>query len=196
MILGKGELIIKVKKRGFTLIEVLITVAILGIVMIALSNFFFTNYNTLNKVSKQIDLQSEGEKGMKKIVNTSIESKGILEVKRGAEYLESKNIAENIDTIVFKTIDSSGNDIYDIFEVEDNKLWHGASTDSSKIIDKDGTLTSGEITGEIASQNIVSVSVEANKALKEARETIIRIVLSEGNVSTTLESQVYFRNKQ
>lgn len=197
MISREGELIINVKKRGFTLIEVLITVAILGIVMTALSNFFFTNYNTLNKVSKQIDLQSEGEKGMKKIVNTSIESKGIVEVKKGGEELIEKDTAENISRIVFKTIDTSGNDIYEIFEVADNKLWHGTSTDNSKIIDKDGgSLASGEIKGQIAAEDIVSVSVKADKALKEAEGITITIALSQGNVNIDLNSQAYFRNKE
>lgn len=182
------------KKKGFTLIEVLITISIMGIVMTALSNFFFTNYNTLNKVSKQIDLQSEGEKGMKKIVNSAIESKGIFQVKRGGEELSEKDTAENISRIVFKTIDTSGNDIYEIFEVADNKLWHGTSTDSSKIIDKDGSLTSDEIKGEIAAEDINHVNLNANKALEDAEGIKVKIYLNKGNVNADVKSEIYFRN--
>lgn len=194
MILGKGELRIKVKKRGFTLIEVLITVAILGIVMIPLSNFFFTNYNTLNKVSKQIDLQSEGEKGIKKIVNSAIESKGIVEVRGGGKELGEENTAENIDRIVFKTVDDSGNDIYKVFEVADNKLWHGTG-DKNKIIDKDESLSSNEVSGMVIAENIQFVNVGAIESFINADGIKLTIVLSKDNVTSSVESEVYFRNK-
>ncbi|MCY6355046.1 prepilin-type N-terminal cleavage/methylation domain-containing protein [Clostridium sp. ZS2-4] len=196
------------KKKGFTLIEILIAIAIVAIVMTALSNFFLTNYNTLNKVNKQIDLQSEGEKGIERIVRSAIESKGIIEVRiEGQDLnLEEHTIAENIDRIVFKTIDINGNDIYEIFEVADNRLWHGTvpaneeNTDQTigeVVIDKDGNLSADEIIGEIAAEDInhINLSASANKTLKDADGVEVEIHLSKGNESAVVNSEVCFRNK-
>ncbi|WP_268049749.1 type II secretion system protein [Clostridium ganghwense] len=195
MIARVGDLNIKVKKKGFTLIEVLIVISILGIVMIPLSNFFFTNYKALNEVSKQVDLQSEGEKAIKKIVDFAIGSKGILEVKKGAEDLSRKTNGGNIDRIVFKTVDDSGSDLYEIFEVADNKLWHGTSGDSNKIIDKDGSLSANEVSGMVIAENIQVVNLGASESFINADGVKLIIVLSKDKVTSSVESEVYFRNK-
>lgn len=70
---------IKVKK-GFTLIELIITLAILGIMLSAVFMFFNFNTKTLSQADFEIELQRAGEKVIEQITNISIQSSKITQV--------------------------------------------------------------------------------------------------------------------
>lgn len=65
------------KAKGFTLVEVLIALAILGIILPVIFTFFLTNYKTMNKAQIEVEVQSEGEKIIDKISNIAIQCSGI-----------------------------------------------------------------------------------------------------------------------
>ena len=64
-------------KNGFTLVEVIISMAIMVMVMATLYSMFFSNYKTMNTVNAGVELQSQGEQAMNYIVNAAISAKSI-----------------------------------------------------------------------------------------------------------------------
>lgn len=61
------------KTKGFTLVEVLITLSIVGVILSAIFTFFLTNYKVINKAQIEVELQAEGEKIIEKISNIAIQ---------------------------------------------------------------------------------------------------------------------------
>ena len=64
-------------RQGFTLVEVIISMAIMVIVMATLYSMFFSNNKTMNTVGAGVELQSQGEQAMNYIVNAAISAKCI-----------------------------------------------------------------------------------------------------------------------
>lgn len=70
-------------KKGFTLIEVIISMAIMGIVLVAIYSLFFSNYKTLNTVNSGVELQSQGEEAMNHLVDTALSANKVNYIKDG-----------------------------------------------------------------------------------------------------------------
>ena len=186
-------------RKGFTLIELIISLAILGIILVPISNFFLTNYKELNNVNRQLNLQFEGERAVKKFTDVAIESKGIVEVKSGQTDLSNIINADNVTRIVLKSIDENGDDVYKIFELENGQIWYGTGEEDNTI-DKDGTLEQNEVYGSVIAQNVNSISLIGenlmqNEGLEDAYVILIKIYLQDDDVSYSVQSKVYFRNK-
>ncbi|MEL5899097.1 type II secretion system protein, partial [Clostridium sporogenes] len=79
------------KKKAFTLIEVIITMAIMVIVIGIIFPFFNSNFKTLNETEIRGDLQREGNKVMEYFTKSA---------------MEANNVKETKDTIVFSTDDN------------------------------------------------------------------------------------------
>ncbi|WMJ80845.1 prepilin-type N-terminal cleavage/methylation domain-containing protein [Clostridium sp. MB40-C1] len=184
--IGKGVQKMKDTKKGITLIELIIVIALIGIILIPISNFFLTSYSSLHKVDKEIELQSQGEEALEKFVKISMISSGIQSIKKHNEELKSQKKCISVDRIVLKNSSSSSEvDDYDVFQLLDNKLWYGRGEkdlDATKI-------------GKVIGKNIYSIDIEGTKDLKEAEGIYIVINLSYKNVKSAVESKVYFRNK-
>ncbi|MCY6959295.1 prepilin-type N-terminal cleavage/methylation domain-containing protein [Clostridium brassicae] len=173
-------------KKGITLIELIIVIALIGIILIPISNFFLTSYSNLHKVDKEIELQSQGEKALEKFVKISMMSSGIQSIKRNNEELNLQKKCTSIDRIVLKNSSaSSEEEDYDVFQLIDNKLWYVRGEK-----DLDATKM-----GKVIGENISSINVEETKNLKEAEGIYLVINLSYKDVKSVVESKVYFRNK-
>lgn len=64
-------------KKGVTLIELLITIAIVSIIITPISLFFISNLKTLNETQIRLDLKDEGQKAIQLITKTAMDSAGI-----------------------------------------------------------------------------------------------------------------------
>lgn len=68
------------KKRGITLIELIMTMAVLGIIMATVTIMFLSNSNILSTVDKKSELQMEGQIIQTQLNKVALESKGISAV--------------------------------------------------------------------------------------------------------------------
>ncbi|MDO4926683.1 MAG: type II secretion system protein [Turicibacter sp.] len=68
------------KKRGITLIELIMTMAVLGIIMATVTVMFISNSNFLSNVDKKSELQMEGQIIQTQLNKVALESKGISAV--------------------------------------------------------------------------------------------------------------------
>ena len=68
------------KKRGITLIELIMTMAVLGIIMATVTVMFLSNSNFLSNVDKKSELQMEGQIIQTQLNKVALESKGISAV--------------------------------------------------------------------------------------------------------------------
>jgi len=179
-------------KKGFTLIEMIITLALLGIVMTAISSFFLINYRTLNNVSKELDFQREGEKAINLIIEKAMESKGIGEIQPHNNTTSSDE--KDVTKVVFKIPTAAGEvteqgHVFSLIQVNgENQLRYGKGTlDTS-------TNTYNVSSDWVIARGIKSIELKSGQgeALKEARSVEVIIILDQESV----KSQVYFRNKE
>ncbi|NOH15267.1 type II secretion system protein [Clostridium cochlearium] len=97
------------KKKAVTLIEVIITMAIMVIVIGIIFPFFNSNFKTLNETEIRGDLQREGNKVMEYFTKSA---------------MEANNVKETKDTIVFSTDD---NEEY-LFQLKHGNIIYSDST--------------------------------------------------------------------
>ncbi len=64
----------KSNNKGFTLVELLVTLGIAGIVITLIFNFLIINLKTFNQSSDEIALQEESQRIMNKIIEIGMES--------------------------------------------------------------------------------------------------------------------------
>jgi prepilin-type N-terminal cleavage/methylation domain-containing protein len=94
-------------KKGFTLIELVISMAIMGMVMVTIYSLFFSNYKTMNIVNSGIELQSQGEQAMNYLFNSAISAESINTIKdeKGEDITEFNSTnSKKISEISFKTL--------------------------------------------------------------------------------------------
>lgn len=103
----------KIKKGGFTLIELIITLSLTTIILGVIYTFFITNKKTLSKIEINSDLQTEAQSIQNEFLNYCTQSEGIIEI--------NNTKVENID---YSILDSEGKvEIDNIkFKFEDNYI--------------------------------------------------------------------------
>ncbi|KOA21413.1 hypothetical protein CLHOM_00840 [Clostridium homopropionicum DSM 5847] len=183
------------KKKGFTLMELLITLALMGIVAAAISTFFFSNYNTLFKVSKELDLQREGERAIDFISKKAMESKGIGEIQPGINTLDQNSITD-VTKFVFKIPNQDVDDT----TIKGNIFWLETVEGKVQLNYSEGNFDSVNnsyiATGKtVISTGIKSIELKSSNFFKDASNVEVTIQLEEGQEEKTINSIIYFRNK-
>lgn len=187
-----------IKKKGFTLIEVLIALGIMGIVAVAISTFFFSNFRIINETSVEIDLQREGEGAINLILEKAMGSNGILLVEENGINITNNAISgdSSINKIIFGSIDGT-NEHY-IFQLYGNKLLYGKG-EVTKDLDNDNILSENEVKSERIFENVEGLIIKSNENYTVSKSISIEIKLGkiQGNIRGEKEvnSEVYFRNK-
>lgn len=72
----------KTSRRGFTILELIIVVGMLGVVMTITSSFFFSGYFNMNKTEKKLDLQRNMQsivRELEEVIKSSVEVESIEE---------------------------------------------------------------------------------------------------------------------
>jgi len=101
-------------KKGITLIEIIITLALMGIIITPIFSFFLMNYKTFNTETNNIDLSFEIEEVANTISNNSITYKNIHNV-IGNKFNDEIEISK----VEFLKLNNNK----DIYEIKENKLF-------------------------------------------------------------------------
>ncbi|MBW9155235.1 PilW family protein [Clostridium tagluense] len=172
-----------VKKKGITLIELIIAMAILFIVLSVISSFFFTNYKTLNLVNKDLELQSQGEKVINFMVDNIIDGYSVLEVVDIADdkdkKAESKEIS--IKRLSIQRLKAGGEKYK--FELEGNALNFYKGEEGKK-----------EICNDVST--IILTPLPLKKSFIDCKGVRIEIKLKLDKVEKKFVNEIYLRNKE
>lgn len=68
---------LKLKRRGLSLIELVVALSLIAIILMIVSPFFISNYVTLDKTSNQIDFQREAKAIMNYFTDSAMEASNI-----------------------------------------------------------------------------------------------------------------------
>ena len=88
---------LKLKRRGLSLIELVVALSLIAIILMIVGPFFISNYVTLDKTSNQIDFQREAKAIMNYFTDSAMEASNIeslTNVKN--EVLSNNNYTESL----------------------------------------------------------------------------------------------------
>ena len=173
--------LIKNKIQGFTLVELLITLSLAGIILTLVFSFFINNLKNFNRAEHEVDLQYNGQFAKEYITKIVTQSKGI-------------SFVESIDG-VDKTSTSDRVNVKQITFIVENA--DESTSDISFSIDEvSKELHSSDIMSSIAQyvEKLVIEPVPSNENYSNARGIALIINLSKGDVNKRIESQIKFRN--
>lgn len=111
------------KNKGFSLMELLIAIAILSIIMVAIGSFMTTTLHTQSKTSKEIEIQDEAQRIYYQMADILMQATYIrVEPQDGTAYTYEKVAKnKNADNKEMKAVDS------------DKAIFAGATTEADKI---------------------------------------------------------------
>ncbi len=167
-------------KKGFTLVELMISMAIFSVVLLTIYSFFFTNYKSLNRVSLEVSIQTEAEKAIEKITSIAMESSTVM--------INTQGTDGKIDNIE-EYVKLSKNWVKEYtFTVENNKLMLSSIENS---IDK-GKIEVADFVEYIICKNI-TLDGDGTKVIGIEMEIAFERGIKD-NEDKVVKSEIYFRN--
>lgn len=190
----------KLDNQGVTLIELLLVLAIAGIVMSSVMSFLITNIRTFDMMENDIELQQQGQFAMDFMTERIIEAIEIEGIWIAPNHSVINNSSKyDIEMIVFKTLDfktgsGSTKDRY-VFRLKDNNLKIGTI---SKTSETTYNTAKSKATIEVANYiNEIEVQPIPSDALyKDARGIRLTIKLKKDKHQQTISNQFFFRNSK
>ncbi|HAT4247073.1 TPA: prepilin-type N-terminal cleavage/methylation domain-containing protein [Clostridium perfringens] len=136
---------LKLKRRGLSLIELVVALSLIAIILMIVSPFFISNYVTLDKTSNQIDFQREAKAIMNYFTDSAMEASNIEsltnvkdEVLSNNTYTESlkNNSLKSEDGYLKITFNNSENkNEHTTFILKDRSLYMKKDSEEFKIGD-------------------------------------------------------------
>ena len=165
-------------KRGYTLVELILVISIIGVIITAIGSFLINNYKLFYKGDNQINIQNELQISMAYIVNNIMESSRVESIYDGNnESLLSESGSVEVKGIVFLT---TGGDRVTIERDSDNNLYMTKSS-SEKV--KIG-------------ESIISFKVSPlNSNFSNASGVKIELTGKGDEYTVKINNAVYFRNR-
>lgn len=186
-----------VDNRGFTTIELILAIAIAGIIMGAVGSYLVFNLQGFNATQDVISVQYEGQLAMNQIVDIAKESTGIMAVSNDSG--SAINMPDTVITpvsIEFRHNVREGmseyTHIYTISYDEDTDI-------ISCEIDYDVNAASLTDVTYILAEKVVGFTIEPlgqNVSFGMTDSIQINLTLQDNDANLELQSHVKFRNKQ
>ena len=168
---------LKFKRRGLSLIELVVALSLIAIILMIVGPFFISNYVTLDKTSNQIDFQREAKAIMNYFTDSAMEASNIEsltniknEVLSNNNYTESlkKNFLKSKEGYLKLTFNNSENkNEHTTFILKDRSLYMKKNSEEFKIGDLVSSieltsLTEGGSQGEVINnfKNANAIKIE------------------------------------
>ncbi|MGV1055248.1 PilW family protein [Clostridium perfringens] len=166
---------LKLKRRGLSLIELVVALSLIAIILMIVGPFFISNYVTLDKTSNQIDFQREAKAIMNYFTDSAMEASNIEsltnvknEVLSNNNYTESlkKNSLKSKDGYLKLTFNNSENkNEHTTFILKDRSLYMKKNdSEEFKIGDLVSSieltsLTEGELINNFKNANAIKIEI-------------------------------------
>lgn len=196
----------KNKKRAFTLIELIITLALTSLVLGVIYTFFITNTKSLSRIEINSELQSEAENIQKELLTYLTQSEGIVEI-NNMEISDTNKLSyeESLD------LDSGKLDITNLKVKIEDKYFEivfdkNSSTLTLKAVDKNGDTINENNLPKVLSKNVKEFKIRPldfrnnpEGSFKETYGIEVSLTLNKkkgySDVETPSSLIVKFRNK-
>ncbi len=190
---------LKFKRRGLSLIELVVALSLIAIILMIVGPFFISNYVTLDKTSNQIDFQREAKAIMNYFTDSAMEASNIEsltnvknEVLSNNNYTESlkKNSLKSKDGYLKLTFNNSENkNEHTTFILKDRSLYMKRDSEEFKIGDLVSSIELTSLTEGVSQREVINNFKNAN-AIK------IEITFdTKNNTPYKVSNILTFRNK-
>ena len=190
---------LKFKRRGLSLIELVVALSLIAIILMIVGPFFISNYVTLDKTSNQIDFQREAKAIMNYFTDSAMEASNIEsltnvknEVLSNNNYTESlkKNSLKSKDGYLKLTFNNSENkNEHTTFILKDRSLYMKRDSEEFKIGDLVSSIELTSLTEGVSQREVINNFKNAN-AIK------IEITFdTKNNAPYKVSNILTFRNK-
>lgn len=168
---------LKLKKRGLSLIELVVALSLIAIILMIVSPFFISNYVTLDKTSNQIDFQREAKAIMNYFTDSAMEASNIesltnvknevLSNNNYTESLKKNSLKSNAGYLKLTFNNSENKNEHTTFILKDRSLYMKNDSEEFKIGDLVSSieltsLTEGGSQGEVINnfKNANAIKIE------------------------------------
>ncbi|EOU1700941.1 prepilin-type N-terminal cleavage/methylation domain-containing protein [Clostridium perfringens] len=157
---------LKLKRRGLSLIELVVALSLIAIILMIVGPFFISNYVTLDKTSNQIDFQREAKAIMNYFTDSAMEASNIEsltnvknEVLSNNSYTESlkKNSLKSNDGYLKLTFNNSENrNEHATFILKDKSLYMKRDSEEFKIGDLVSSIELTSLTEGVSQREVIN----------------------------------------
>ncbi|MCH1963903.1 prepilin-type N-terminal cleavage/methylation domain-containing protein [Clostridium perfringens] len=190
---------LKLKRRGLSLIELVVALSLIAIILMIVAPFFISNYVTLDKTSNQIDFQREAKAIMNYFTDSAMEASNIEsltnvknEVLSNNNYTESlkKNSLKSKDGYLKLTFNNSENkNEHTTFILKDKSLYMKRDSEEFKIGDLVSSIELTSLTEGVSQREVIN-------NFKNASAIKIEIIFdTRKNTPYKVSNILTFRNK-
>ncbi|MFO7888638.1 MAG: prepilin-type N-terminal cleavage/methylation domain-containing protein [Eubacteriales bacterium] len=169
----------KKDNRGFTILEIIITLAIFSIVITMVGRFLITNLNNYNRINNSTEIIDQAQFITSFLDLELSQSAGIKKVKstEGLSLIDS-SLGSYIKYIELYTRDTSqiGNPSFQL--KNGNDIFYKSHSELGTYVDK-----------------IYMAPIPHNISFKECRGVEYKIYFKKDNTTYNIEKSIYFRNK-
>ncbi|MGU8237072.1 PilW family protein [Clostridium perfringens] len=190
---------LKLKRRGLSLIELVVALSLIAIILMIVSPFFISNYVTLDKTSNQIDFQREAKAIMNYFTDSAMEASNIesltnvkdqvLSNNTYTESLKNNSLQSNEGYLKITFNNSENKNEHTTFILKDRSLYMKKDLEEFKIGDLVSSIELTSLT-EGASQG------KAINNFKNANAIKVEITFdTKNNTPYKVSNILTFRNK-
>ena len=163
---------LKFKRKGLSLIELVVALSLIAIILMIVGPFFISNYVTLDKTSNQIDFQREAKAIMNYFTDSAMEASNIEsltniknEVLSNNNYTESlkKNSLKSKEGYLKLTFNNSKNkNEHTTFILKDRSLYMKKDSEEFKIGDLVSSIELTSLTEGVSQGKVINNFKNAN----------------------------------
>lgn len=183
-------MVLRNKKRGISLIELVVALTLISLILMLVGPFFISNYKSLNKVSNQVDFQREAKSIMNYFTDSAMEASNIssINIDNNKESIDlsvnstTKGLGSGDISITFDN-DETNDSIKTTFKLENEVLYYKKNNNREIEI------------GQFV-KNISFSALPSGSNFKNASSIEIRIEFDMNNADSYEVSNILtFRNK-